>query len=460
MQPLLIIDGERSRAQTLKRQCSDRGWRVVVSQTLADARHLVVEDGLRAAAVLSASSLPDGDALDLLEGMRDKGAKEPWILLGEIRNEQARARAQRLGIRRFMAPPFDDAAVEGALKACGIWAGGDKPASGSPRAGSAGRFVGRSEAARRVRATLDQLARVPASSVLLTGETGTGKGLAARSLHQRGLRARGPFVEANCAALPHDLLESELFGHEPGAFTGAKARHHGFLEQADGGILFLDEIGEMDVGLQSKLLKAIEEQSFYRLGSERPTRVDFQLIAASNRNLAEAARSGEFRTDLYHRISVFEVTLPPLRARQEDIKELVFDIVAEFNRRAGKSVTRVPEEAWERMRAYDWPGNVRELRNVIERSVLMSEGAELPLEWLRIPSSPFAGTGVSRASDDHIELPLDGTMALDEMERVIIAAALGRFENNVMATARALGTTRETLRYRINKHGLAVNHRH
>ena len=305
---------------------------------------------------------------------------------------------------------------------------------------------------------LEQLSKVPLSSVLLTGETGTGKGLAAKILHYSGLRSEGPFVDVNCAAFPKDLLESELFGHEQGAFTGAKGRHRGLMEQADGGTLFLDEIGEMDFGLQSKLLKALEDQSFRRVGGEASISVDVQLIAASNRDLRQMSASGDFRSDLYHRIAVFEVALPSLRERSGDIEPLVEAMIAEFNAKAGKHVSNVPGAILSELKSYAWPGNVRELRNVIERSVMLSTGRDLPGEWLGLSPAPAAlpdgqEEGGS-ASGEWIRLPLDGSMALDEMDRFIIETALKRNGHNVMATARALGTTRETLRYRIQKYAL------
>jgi DNA-binding NtrC family response regulator len=247
------------------------------------------------------------------------------------------------------------------------------------------------------------------------------------------------------------------------------------MEQADGGTLFLDEIGEMDIGLQSKLLKAIEEQSFRRVGGEEKISVDIQLIAASNRNLRAASEQGDFRLDLYHRISVFELRLPSLRERSSDIADIVTTLFGEFNARSGKQVHILPAHVLQTLQSYSWPGNVRELRNVIERSVMLATGPELPHEWLGI--SPEINTGSASAntrstaapsaisaqpvpsgtaSQDQsgLTLPLDGSMTLDDMEECIIRTMLERHNYNVMAAVRALGTTRETLRYRIRKYGL------
>jgi DNA-binding NtrC family response regulator len=313
-------------------------------------------------------------------------------------------------------------------------------------------FLGRSQAAEETRTLLRRLSRVPIGTLLVEGETGTGKGLVARILHYSGLRSTGPLVEVNCAALPADLLESELFGHEAGAFTGARGRHRGFFEQADGGTLFLDEIGEMPLGLQAKLLKAVEDRRIRRVGGERETDVDVQLLTASNRDLDQMVRDGAFREDLYHRLTVLRVELPPLRARAEDIPELVWAMIAEFNAIGGAEVKVVSDSTWERLKTYGWPGNVRELRNVIERSVLLSTGQVLSERWLDLPS----GSEPRRIDDPNaLILPLDGSVGLDDMEKRIISTALERCDGNVSAAARLLGVSRQTLRYRVEKHGLA-----
>jgi transcriptional regulator with PAS, ATPase and Fis domain len=308
-----------------------------------------------------------------------------------------------------------------------------------------------------------RLAEVPFSALIIGGETGTGKGLVARILHHGGPRAAGPMIEVNCAALPRDLLESELFGHEAGAFTGAKGRHRGYLEQAHEGTLFLDEIAEMDADLQTKLLTVLEDRSLRRIGGEKSIQVDVQVIAASNRNLEARVREGSFRSDLFHRLSVFRLDLPPLRERLDDLSQLVPALIEEYNARSGRQVRVVPDDVYARMRAYRWPGNVRELRNVIERGVLLAHDEVFPLEWMQlgegVPQTADSSAGEvpgagPRVEGERISIPLDGSMALDEMDRYIIKTALERTQHNVTAAARALGTTRETLRYRIQKYGL------
>ena len=228
---------------------------------------------------------------------------------------------------------------------------------------------------------------------------------------------------------------------------------------AEGGTLFLDEIGEMDLELQAKLLKAIEERKFRRLGGDRELSVDIQVLAATNQDLKRCVDEGEFRADLYHRLSVFQLTLPPLRSRKEDLRDLVPQFIAEYNAKSGKKVTQIPEAAWEILYQHDWPGNVRELRNVVERCVLFSSDDQFPTQWLQLgPSSPRPQA--AEVEGDRICLPLDGSMALDDMDRHIIQTALERHKYNVTATARALGTTRETLRYRVSKYGLETHVAH
>ncbi len=317
-------------------------------------------------------------------------------------------------------------------------------------------FAGRSEAARYTRALLRRLAGVPMSAMVINGETGTGKGLVARILHHSGPRADRPLVEVNCAALPRELLESELFGHEAGAFTGANRRHVGYLEQADGGTLFLDEIGEMDLDLQAKLLTAIEDQILRRVGGEKLVSVDVQVLATSNRGLEQQVRDGTFRSDLFHRLSVFTLYLPALRDRLEDLEDLVPLLMAEVNEATGRDVERVSDRVYDILAAYDWPGNIRELRNVVERGVLLADGPELTDEWLQLGRETSSEGAVAgpRIDGSRVVIPVDGSMTLDEMDSYIIQTALDRKGYNVTAAARDLGTTRETLRYRIDKYGL------
>jgi len=471
---LLVIEDEALLAQEIERHYAADKWRVFVAGTIKDARRLLREQGLLPLVIISDMSLPDGNALDLLEEAGvDSGE---WIFLTGYGTVADLVRALRLGAFDFLEKPADfarlDLVVAGAARSARANRRLQEESGQASRKYSPASFVGTSAAAREVRDVLARLCTAPFRALVITGETGTGKGVAARILHYSGLRSGGPLVEVNCSALPKELMESELFGHEAGSFTGAKGLRRGLLEQADGGTLFLDEISEIPLDLQAKLLKAIEEQNFRRVGGNREIMVDFQVIAASNRDLARCAREGTFREDLYHRLNIFHLHLPPLRERIEDLEVLVPAMIAEFNAKADRNVRFVPDAMWEKLRSHDWSGNVRELRNVIERCVLFAQGEELPLRWLQLSAPESFGerpavnahTAVPAnqpqvlrdANGPAIRLPLDGSLGLEAMDRAIIEAVLIRLHYNVAATARALKTTRDTLRYRIRKYGIRV----
>lgn len=453
---LLIIEDERPLADELARYFRTQGWDVEVSTTVAEARCSLFDSRFEPLVILADMSLPDGNSLDLLEEARGAALPGEWILLTGYGSVPDSVRALRLGAFDFLEKPCSvtrlGVVLNGALRSARAQRQLRLQAEAGRRRYSPDAFVGRSEAAQQVRALLLRLIEVPFSALVISGETGTGKGLVARVLHNCGPRASGPLIEVNCAALPRDLLESELFGHEAGAFTGAKGRHRGYLEQADGGTLFLDEIGEMDLDLQAKLLTAIEDHSLRRLGGDRTVKVDVQVLVASNRKLEQQVRAGTFRSDLFHRLNVFQLELPPLRERLEDLEDLVSLLLAEFNAKADRRVKFVPEKVYRQMRNYEWPGNVRELRNVVERGVLLSEGEVFPEQWLQLGKGLTAPPSGPEVEGDRLVVPLNGSMALDEMESYIIQAVLKRHGYNVTATARALGTTRETLRYRIQKY--------
>ena len=458
---LLIIEDEQLLGSELVRHYQDEGWSVEWVKTVVEARQLLFERELDPLVVLSDMNLPDGNGLDVLDEVRQRGAPGEWVFLTGYGDVPDSVRAIRLGAFDFLTKPCEqdrlDLVINGAARgARALRRIHDQSRSGSQRYLPQA-FAGASEAARGVRQLLLKLSQAPFSALMITGETGTGKGLVARILHHSGPRAEGPLIEINCAALPRDLLESELFGHEAGAFTGARGRRRGLIEQGHGGTVFLDEISEMPVDLQAKLLTVIEDCKLRRLGSEREIEVDVQILAATNRDPEEHIRNGGLRADLYHRLSVFNLQLPPLRQRVEDVRELVPVIVAEYNAVAGKRVSDIPNEVWQRLGAYHWPGNVRELRNVVERCVLLSTDQRFPLEWLQLtaqkPSGdvPPAGS-IGNARDNLLHLPLDGSMGLDAMVGLIIEATLARHSNNVAETSRALKTTREKVRYRIDKY--------
>jgi two-component system response regulator AtoC len=458
---LVVIEDEALLSTELARHFRRGGWEVVECGNLAAARRLLLENDLAPLVVVSDMQLPDGNALDLLGQVRERRRGGEWIFLTGFGSVADSVRALRLGAYDFLEKPWDqkrlDLIVAGAARSASAQRRLEEHADHQHQSYSVEAFLGASPAAASTREVLRKLSQVPFSALVIGGETGTGKGLATRIIHYSGLRCAGPLVEINCAALPRELLESELFGHEAGAFTGAQRRRRGLIEQASGGTLFLDEIAELDLDLQAKLLKVIEDQRLRPLGSEREVTVDIRLVAASNRDLAERVREGRFRHDLYHRLTVFGITLPPLRKRIGDLDQLVPTIVAEYNAKAGKRVREIPPAIWTDLKAYDWPGNVRELRNVVERCVLFSDAEVFPSQWLQLPgrSTPIDDGGAS-VEGDRLILPLDGSVSLEDMDKYIVKAALERADFNISAAARSLGTTRQTLRYRAKKHGITM----
>ncbi|MDN5848740.1 MAG: sigma-54 dependent transcriptional regulator [Nitrococcus sp.] len=450
---LMIVEDEVLLGEELTHYYRKLDWDVWLARNLGEARRLLTDQHLEPLVVLSDMSLPDGNALDFFEqhGGRRPGCE--WIFLTGYGTVADSVRAVRLGVYDFLEKPCDPNYLNLLLENAARCAHAQRRLTFETAQGNArytpSVFVGDSPATIKLRQMLERLAQLPFSSLMLQGETGTGKGLAARVLHYSGLRHQGPWVELNSAALPRELVESELFGYEAGAFTGATSRHHGLLEQADGGTLFLDELGELDLGIQAKLLKAVEDKRFRRLGGKRDIQVEVQIIAASKRDLAKEVEAGHFRIDLYHRLAVFQLAIPPLRERKEDLRLLVPLLVEEFNAKAGKRVRVIAQAAWLALERYHWPGNVRELRNSIERCVLLAEDESLPHQWLGLP-----GTPIPSGNDSTVHLPLDGSLSLEQMEQRIIESALARADGNVTAAARLLKATRETLRYRIQKYHL------
>jgi DNA-binding NtrC family response regulator len=306
------------------------------------------------------------------------------------------------------------------------------------------RIVGDSPPIVQLKSLLKKIAASPASTVLLTGESGTGKDLAAKVLHYASDRASKPFMNITCSALPEALLESELFGHERGAFTDARQQKRGLFEMADGGTVFLDEIGEMVPGLQAKLLRFLEEKTFRRVGGAADIRVDVRVVAATNRNLEGEVKHGKFREDLYYRLNVLPIALPSLRARAGDIPRLVHYFVDAYNDEFRKRVRRVAPETMKRLQSYGWPGNIRELRNAIERAMLLTDRDELT-----DGDFPLA-TGAAPRVTEGVRLPANG-VDLEHLERSLVVQALERSGWNQTRAGALLGVNRDQIRYRIEK---------
>jgi DNA-binding NtrC family response regulator len=308
-----------------------------------------------------------------------------------------------------------------------------------------------------MRAVLDQARQIAALDetppVLIIGETGTGKGLVARTIHAGSRRSSKPFIEVNCTAIPATLMEAELFGHERGAFTDAKESRMGLFEAAEGGFLLLDEVGDVELSLQGKLLRAVEERSVRRVGGTRDRKVDVRILAATNRDLERESQRERFRRDLYFRLAVILLRLPPLRERGEDVLTLAEHFLTRFKAKYGKPVERIDSEARDLLLAYPWPGNVRELSHVIERAVLWSRGPRLDIEHLalEVPSDSPAGPGEQRPPSSPSR---PAGMDLEQAERSLIEQALRETDGNQTRAAQRLGISRDTLRYRLKKYGM------
>ena len=389
--------------------------------------------------------LPGLSGLDLQQELIRREAQVPIIFVTGYGDIPMSVRAMKAGAVEFLTKPLRD---EDLLEAIEHAVHRDRRARqqrpGLPESARE-EIIGTSAA---LKAVLKELAVVAPtdSTVLILGETGTGKELIARGIHNGSPRSTKPFVKLSCAAIPTGLLESELFGHEKGAFTGALARRIGRFEQAAGGTLFLDEVGEMSLDLQTKLLRVLQEREFERVGGSQTLRTDVRLIAATSRNLATEVESGRFRADLFYRLNVFPIQLPPLRERREDIPPLVWHFVAQIARRMGRTIERIPPETMEALARYHWPGNIRELQNVIERAVIQSPGADM-----RVPLGELAG----RLTLD----PTNGTPStMEEVTRAHILATLKETRwviSGPTGAAARLGMNRSTLQFRMKKLGIA-----
>lgn len=454
---ILIIEDEPLLGSELARFFSKRGWETSIASTIKQAEEHLSKQDIDPLVVLSDMNLPDGNALDLLETIKHKiGWSSEWVFLTGYGSVADSVRAVRLGAYDFIEKPCElerlNLLVEGAARSARAQRRVRRQTVAQNSRHTVEALIGNSPVAVELRNMVSQIAKVPFSSLIISGETGTGKGLIARILHCAGNRSQAPLIEVNCSALPRELLESELFGYESGAFTGAKKRHRGLFEQAHTGTLFLDEIGEMDLDLQTKLLKAVEDFRIRRLGGETEISIDVQIIAATNLNLLQKVEQGQFRSDLYHRLNVMGIRVPALRERKQDLDQLVPIFIADSNLKSSKNVKNISQKAWNNLRQYDWPGNVRELRNVLERCVLLAVDENFPEQWLQLPN--ISSKPEPSHHENGVFLPLDGSLSLHDMEKYLIQEVLNRTDENVTAAARMLGTTRETLRYRVQKYNL------
>ena len=446
---VLIVDDEQLIRWSLAERLKSEGYRILEAETGAAALEQL-RDGVDL--VLLDYRLPDTDGVTVLRKIKEIDHEIPVILLTAYTSVETAVEAMKLGALHFANKPFDLDDVAGlvgrALETTRLRREVRHLRSTAARPYTLHSLVGNSPAMTALRHLVARIAISQSSTVLLTGESGTGKDLVAKVLHYTSERSARTFMNITCSALPEHLLESELFGHERGAFTDARLQKRGLLETADGGTVFLDEIGEMPPSLQAKLLRFLEEKSFKRVGGAADVHVDARIVAATNRDLDEDVRQGRFRSDLYYRLNVLPLEIPPLRARAEDVPLLVEYFIDRFNTEFRKNVLGASTAAYTALQQYAWPGNVRELRNVVERAMLLTDRNQLEVR-------DFEGLTGGRGSTGRFELPASG-IALDDLERSLVHQALSRTGGNQTRAAKLLGLNRDQIRYRLEKYSLST----
>ncbi len=444
---ILVVEDEDKLRRVIELQLRTAGFEVEQAATAEDAMKLTD----RADVILTDLKLPGMTGLELLSQIRRQNSRTPVIVMTAFSTVENAVEAMKSGAVDFLPKPFSldhlMAVLDKALEMRSLRDENQKLREELGWRYEFDNLVGRSPAMREIFATVNRVAPTRAT-VLLAGESGVGKDMIARAIHHHSPRADRPFVKINCTAIPENLMESELFGYEKGAFTGANIAKPGKFEQADTGTVFLDEIGDVPPAIQVKLLRILQEREFERLGSNKTKHIDVRVLAATNVDLRAALEQGTFREDLYYRLNVLPIDIPPLRERKEDIPFLAEHFVKKLANDVDGRITSISEAAIQKLMTYHWPGNVRELENVIERSMVLSPGPVLEAEDIKMDNAPRR----SQPAFDVQFLP-DG-MTLDQFEQSIIKEALNRANGNKSQAARLLGLTRNALRYRLSQMGI------
>jgi len=451
---VLVVDDEKLIRFTLRESLAGEGYVVHEAADVAEGMREFERHAIDCA--ILDHRLPDGDGFELLRTFKEQAPDVPVILMTAYSTIQKAVEAMRMGAFTYVNKPFETdemvLSVRTALETTRLRREVQALRRLHQAEGLAD-VIGEDGSMREVVDLVRKLAASQANTVLLLGESGTGKGLVARALHNASPRRDKPFLTITCTAIPETLLESELFGHERGAFTDAKTSKPGLFEVADGGTVFLDEIGDLPFGLQAKLLQVLEDRRFKRLGGVRDITVDVRVVAATNADLEGAVRDGRFRTDLFYRLNTFPIRLPPLRERAEDIPVLLRFFIDKFNKEFNKQVTGVDDDAMAALMRHPWPGNVRELRNAVERAMILGPGPTLTNKdfvfSLEVAGDPVQGGGRL------LSLPAEG-LDMEELERDLVRQALEKSGGNQSRAAQLLGMSRDQIRYRVEKYGDAL----
>lgn len=454
MKRVLVVDDERRGRRVLQIALEQMGIESVAAESGDAALHCLETE--KVDLVLSDLAMPGMNGLELLRRIRDSEPDVPVILLTAYATVQSAVEAMKLGAFDYLIRPFDVDVVEAAVRRAlefGTYRRENSFLREQVRSVTDARdLIFASAAMEQVSSLIDRVAQTR-SAVLVTGETGTGKELVARAIHERSARAARLFVPLNCAAIPADLLESELFGHARGAFTGATTARTGKFEIADGGTLFLDEIGEMPATLQAKLLRVLQDEVVEPVGSNRRVKIDVRIVSATNRDLNADMASGHFRADLFYRLNVLPIHIPPLRDRVEDIAPLLTSFLTKLAREMGRTPPHVHADALAVLQQYPWPGNVRELRNTLERAVVLCNSGAIDAAFVRhlLPATPAA---TSPAEEPHAEDDFQLEPAVARLEKKLMLRALGATGDNKVHAARLLGISERTLWYKLRKYDL------